>query len=104
MRNDSLSISGAPAKLACAHHQPNIYQEDKFTCLGLSSVAKDVTVVVPLQALHEDQQKQIEELTAQLQEAQINKSRLETRCQLLEKVVSIRGEGGDMAGSSVSAS
>jgi hypothetical protein len=60
--------------------------------------------VVPLQALHEDQQKQIEELTAQLQEAQINKSRLETRCQLLEKVVSIRGGGGDVAGSSVSAS
>ncbi|KAK9904170.1 hypothetical protein WJX75_005784 [Coccomyxa subellipsoidea] len=54
-------------------------------------------------ALHEDQQKQIEELTAQLQEAQINKSRLETRCQLLEKVVSIRGGGGDVAGSSARA-
>ncbi|KAK9903908.1 hypothetical protein WJX75_000187 [Coccomyxa subellipsoidea] len=52
-------------------------------------------------ALHEDQQKQIEELTAQLQEAQVSKchlemtnSRLETRCQLLEKVVSIREEAG----------
>jgi hypothetical protein len=54
-----------------------------------------------MQALHEDQQKQIEELTAQLQEAQVSKchlemtnSRLETRCQLLEKVVSIREEAG----------
>ena len=56
---------------------------------------------VGLQALHEDQQRQIEELTAQLQEAQISKSRLETRCQLLEKAVSIRGEASDTAGSSV---
>ncbi|KAK9904211.1 hypothetical protein WJX75_006872 [Coccomyxa subellipsoidea] len=51
-------------------------------------------------ALHEDQQRQIEELTAQLQEAQISKSRLETRCQLLEKAVSIHGEASDTAGSS----
>ena len=56
---------------------------------------------VQMQALHEDQQKQIEELTAQLQEAHISKSRLEmtnsrleTRCQLLEKLVSICGEAG----------
>ncbi|CAL8470537.1 g10079 [Coccomyxa elongata] len=44
-------------------------------------------------ALYEDQQKQIEELTAKLQEVQMTKDRLETRCQLLEKVVSIRGDG-----------
>ncbi|EIE22562.1 hypothetical protein COCSUDRAFT_63710 [Coccomyxa subellipsoidea C-169] len=51
-------------------------------------------------ALYEDQTKQIEQLTAQLQEVQMTKDRLETRCSLLEKVVSIRGDGGDAAGSS----
>ncbi len=54
------------------------------------------------QALYEDQTKQIEQLTAQLQEVQMTKDRLETRCSLLEKVVSIRGDGGEAAGSSVS--
>lgn len=46
-----------------------------------------------MQELFEDQERRIEELTAKLEELETTKSRLETRCQLLEKAVSIRGGG-----------
>jgi prefoldin subunit 5 len=56
-----------------------------------------------MQELFEDHERQIEELTAKLEELETTKSRLETRCQILEKAVSIRGAGSsDLAASVVS--